>query len=91
MKMTLKDGKIMMIGDCSKELLDKLSKIVRLPPAIETYRQRLDETQRVMQLGLFEIKESCYVDSKGVNVVTRTIKQRKGGNRADCHCGQISG
>ena len=23
----------MMIGDCSKELLDKLSKIVRLPPA----------------------------------------------------------
>ena len=38
--------KNMMIGDCSKELLDKLSKIVRLPPAIESYRQRLDETQR---------------------------------------------
>lgn len=32
--------KNMMIGDCSKELLDKLSKIVRLPPAIESYRQR---------------------------------------------------
>jgi len=31
-------------------------------------------TQRAMQLGLFEIKESCYVDSKGVNVVTRTTK-----------------
>ena len=30
--------KNMMIGDCSKELLDKLSKIVRLPPAIETQR-----------------------------------------------------
>lgn len=29
--------KNMMIGDCSKELLDKLSKIVRLPPAIESY------------------------------------------------------
>lgn len=38
----------MMIGDCSKELLDKLSKIVRLPPAIESYRQRLDETQRAV-------------------------------------------
>ena len=35
--------KNMMIGDCSKELLDKLSKIVRLPPAIESYRQRLDK------------------------------------------------
>ena len=32
----------------SKELLDKLSKIVRLPPAIESYRQRLDETQRAV-------------------------------------------
>jgi prophage antirepressor len=31
-------------------------------------------TQRAMQLSLFEIKESCYVDSKGVNVVTRTTK-----------------
>ena len=31
-----------------KELLDKLSKIVRLPPAIENYRQRLDETQRAV-------------------------------------------
>lgn len=40
--------KNMMIGDCSKELLDKLSKIVRLPPAIESYRQRLDETQRAV-------------------------------------------
>lgn len=40
--------KNMMIGDCSKELLDKLSKIVRLPPAIENYRQRLDETQRAV-------------------------------------------
>ena len=40
--------KSMMIGDCSKELLDKLSKIVRLPPAIESYRQRLDETQRAV-------------------------------------------
>lgn len=40
--------KNMMIGDCSKELLDKLSKIVRLPPAIEDYRQRLDETQRAV-------------------------------------------
>ena len=29
-------------------LLDKLSKIVRLPPAIESYRQRLDETQRAV-------------------------------------------
>ena len=38
----------MMIGDCSKELLDKLSKIVRLPPAIESYRQQLDETQRAV-------------------------------------------
>lgn len=37
-----------MIGDCSKELLDKLSKIVRLPPAIESYRQQLDETQRAV-------------------------------------------
>ena len=34
--------KNMMIGDC------KLSKIVRLPPAIESYRQRLDETQRAV-------------------------------------------
>lgn len=40
--------KSMMIGDCSKELLDKLSKIVRLPPAIESYRKRLDETQRAV-------------------------------------------
>lgn len=40
--------KSMMIGDCSKELLDKLSKIVRLPPAIEKYRQQLDETQRAV-------------------------------------------
>ena len=31
-----------------KELLDKLSKIVRLPPAIESHRQRLDETQRAV-------------------------------------------
>lgn len=38
----------MMVGDVSKELLDKLSKIVRLPPAIEDYRQRLDETQRAV-------------------------------------------
>ena len=40
--------KNMMIGDCSKELLDKLSRIVRLPPAIESYRQLLDETQRAV-------------------------------------------
>ena len=38
----------MMVGDCSKELLDKLSKIARLPPAIESYRQRLDETQQAV-------------------------------------------
>jgi hypothetical protein len=46
--MKLDRRKNMMIGDCSKELLDKLSKIVRLPPAIEDYRQRLDETQRAV-------------------------------------------
>lgn len=38
----------MMIGDVSKELLDKLSKIVRLPPVIEDYRKRLDEIQRAV-------------------------------------------
>lgn len=44
--------KNMMIGDCSKELLDKLSKIVRLPPAIESYRQRLDAIiVRAQRLG----------------------------------------
>ena len=37
-----------LIGDGSMERLDKLSKIVRLPPAIESYRQRLDETQRAV-------------------------------------------
>ena len=37
--------KSMMIGDCSKELLDKLSKIVRLPPAIESYRRRLKHNE----------------------------------------------
>ena len=39
--------KNMMIGDCSKELLDKLSKIVRLPPAIESYRQRLGAVDKM--------------------------------------------
>lgn len=46
--MKLDRRKNMMVGDVSKELLDKLSKIVRLPPAIEDYRQRLDETQRAV-------------------------------------------
>ena len=36
------------LAKTQKELLDKLSKIVRLPPAIESYRQRLDETQRAV-------------------------------------------
>lgn len=31
-----------------QEQYQKLSKIVRLPPAIESYRQRLDETQRAV-------------------------------------------
>ena len=46
--MKLDRRKNMMVGDVSKELRDKLSKIVRHPPAIEDYRQRLDETQRAV-------------------------------------------
>lgn len=40
--------KNMMVGDVSKELLDKLSSIVRLPSGIEAYRLKLDETQRAV-------------------------------------------
>lgn len=53
--------KNMMIGDCSKELLDKLSKIVRLPQAIENYRQRLDETQRAVDKMRIEKKPEALV------------------------------
>ena len=66
--------KNMMIGDCSKELLDKLSKIVRLPPAIESYKQRLDETQRAVDkmrvekepeaLVKYPVQGSLYADSQ---------------------------
>lgn len=54
--------KNMMIGDCSKELLDKLSKIVRLPPAIESYRQRLDETQRAVDKMRVEKEPEALVE-----------------------------
>lgn len=40
--------KNMMVGDVSKELLDKLASIVRLPSGIEAYRLKLDETQRAV-------------------------------------------
>lgn len=58
---SMKWRKNMMIGDCSKELLDKLSKIVRLPPAIENYRQRLDETQRAVDKMRIEKKPEALV------------------------------
>lgn len=57
--------KNMMIGDCSKELLDKLSKIVRLPPAIESYRQRLDETQRAVDKMRVEKEPEALVQIPG--------------------------
>ena len=55
--------KSMMIGDCSKELLDKLSKIVRLPPAIESYRQRC------INRNIVECKERKAINESEVLVV----------------------
>ena len=31
-------------------------------------------TQKSMEMGLFEVKEGSYVDSAGVNRITRTTK-----------------
>lgn len=31
-------------------------------------------TQRAMELGLFRVKEGCYVDGKGNNIITKTTK-----------------
>ena len=67
--------KSMMIGDCSKELLDKLSKIVRLPPAIEKYRQQLDETQRAVDKMRIEKEPEAGIISRTVQDFKRKMAQ----------------